>query len=464
MIEAVIFVADAMLLELLMFCGFWFLIGALDDFAVDVIWIIRWIYRRFRYYLRLRPKTIDQLLMPKNAGKLAVFIPTWQEAAVITKMLNYCLSAWRQSSDYLIYVGCYPNDHDGIRAINSAALVDGRIRITMCNLAGPTTKADCLNHLWQAMIRDELQGGYKIKAVILHDAEDMVHRDELRVYNALIEKNAVIQLPVIPIRVNGSPWISGHYCDEFAESHGKSMVVREALGAALPLAGVGCAIERNMLGRIALSEGQQPFDSASLTEDYELGLKIGALGGKTILARIYADAGDLIGTQACFPATLETSVRQKTRWLTGIALAGWDRIGWHGGIAQFWMLCRDRKAIFAALVMVLGYFAAILAGIMALLNYTDLHQSAALPKTALILLSLNSLFLIWRLCMRALFVWRLYGAREAAWSIPRVVISNIIAIMAARRAVFGYLQHCFGAELQWDKTSHTHFPFEQGND
>jgi adsorption protein B len=36
--------------------------------------------------------------------------------------------------------------------------------------------------------------------------------------------------------------ISGHYCDEFAEAHGKFMPVRQKLGASLPLAGVGCAI------------------------------------------------------------------------------------------------------------------------------------------------------------------------------------------------------------------------------
>lgn len=44
-----------------------------------------------------------------------------------------------------------------------------------------------------------------------------------------------VQLPVIPVRTNGSRWISGQYCYEFAEAHGKTMVVREAIGAALPI-------------------------------------------------------------------------------------------------------------------------------------------------------------------------------------------------------------------------------------
>jgi bacteriophage N4 adsorption protein B len=452
--------ANVVLIELLLFCGFWFLIGAIDDLCVDLIWFGRAIYRRLRYYRRAKRMTVDQLAVPEKPGLLAVFIPTWQEAEVIEKMLRQCLLAWQNSPDFLIYVGCYPNDYAGQRAIGKMASGDPRIMRVVCESPGPTTKADCLNHLWRQMVLDELHGGYKIRAIVMHDAEDMVHRDELRLYNALIERNAVIQIPVIPIRVTGSSWISGHYCDEFAESHGKSMVVREALGVPLPLAGVGCAIERNMLGVIALQANQRPFDAASLTEDYELGLKIGRLGGKAIMARIYSNAGDLVGTRACFPATLETSVRQKSRWLTGIALAGWDRIGWQGGAAQFWMLCRDRKAIFAALVLVMGYFAVLLALVLASLDYAGIRRQNPLPPLAHALVLANGIFLFWRLAMRALFVWRLYGAAEALISVPRIIVSNTIAILAARRAVFGYLRHCFGAQLKWDKTAHTHFPTE----
>ena len=462
--EATVSLADVILAELLLFCGFWFLIGAIDDFCVDALWMVRAIYRRIRYYRRTGPITVDQLLPAPNPGLLAVFIPTWKEAEVIEKMLNRCIAAWHGSAEFSIYVGCYSNDVEGTQAVGKLAQSDRRIHLVMCQDLGPTTKADCLNHLWRAMVRDELNGGYKTKAIILHDAEDMVHRDELRLYDSLIEKNAVIQIPVIPVRVTGSPWISGHYCDEFAESHGKSMVVREALGVPLPLAGVGCAIERNMLGRIAVQANQQPFDAASLTEDYELGLKIGRLGGKTIFVRMYTDAGDIIGTKACFPATLESSVRQKSRWLTGIALAGWDRIGWHGGAMELWMLCRDRKAIFAALVLVAGYIAVLFAGGLALLDYAGFYRQSPLPDSVYALLLANSFFLIWRSFMRALFVWRLYGPVEAMLSIPRVVVSNTVAILAARRAVFGYILHCFGAELKWDKTAHPNFPGEQRSD
>ncbi|WP_317617605.1 glycosyltransferase [Sphingomonas daechungensis] len=79
--------------------------------------------------------------------------------------------------------------------------------------------------------------GRRAKAVVLHDAEDLVHRYELRVFDGLIGRAAVVQLPVLPLVDRNSRWISGHYCDEFAEAHIKELVVREAVGAAIPLAG-----------------------------------------------------------------------------------------------------------------------------------------------------------------------------------------------------------------------------------
>ncbi len=376
-------------------------------------------------------------------------------------MLTHCRDAWQGQGAHNIYVGCYPNDPACIAAVQSAERRNANIRLVIGLKPGPTTKADCLNNIWLAMEEDERAGGYKIKAVILHDAEDMVHADELAIYDRLIERNSAVQVPVIPIRVRGSRWISGHYCDEFAESHAKSLVVREALGVALPLAGVGCAIERNILGEIALQNSNRPFDANSLTEDYELGLKIGALGGKTILARLYTPAGELVGTRSCFPATLDAAVRQKTRWLTGIALAGWDRIGWAGGPAQFWMLFRDRKGIFAALVLVIAYICVVIAGLLGLAQIAGVYKLSTVPEAGKALLLVNGCFLLWRLLVRTIFVWRLYGKAEAAYSIPRVLISNIIAIMAARRAVTQYLRHCLGAELKWDKTSHIHFPAER---
>ncbi len=445
--------------ELLLFSAVWFLIGALDDLAIDIIWICRRIFRKIVYYRHRAPLTAQEISRPATKGLLAVFVATWQEAAVIGAMLEQCHAAWYSKHPcYRIYVGCYPNDHSGIDAIMRAAESVRNVRLVLCAHSGPTTKADCLNRLWQALVNDELLEGSKAKAVIIHDAEDRVHPDELTIFDTLIERNHIVQLPVIPVRVPRSTWISGHYLDEFAEAHGKSLVVREALGAALPLAGVGCAIERNMLGRVALDNEHLPFDSSSLTEDYELGLHIGALGGRNILARILDAEGQLVGTRACFPDTIQDAVRQKARWLNGISLAGWDRLGWRGSFTEYWMLLRDRRAIFSAVILCTAYACIILTGIMSVAQFSGYYQPASLPYAIQKLLWINFAFLLWRVLVRAGFVAALYGPYEAMLSVPRTFVANIIGIIAARRACFAYVRHCFGERLVWDKTAHSHFP------
>lgn len=445
--------------ELLLFSAIWLLIGALDDLSVDAIWTGRWLYRRVAFYRDTPPMTASQLPKSGGDGLLAIFIPAWGEAAVIGAMLGNCTRSWAATTcSYRIYVGCYPNDHQSVAAVAAAARHNPRIRVVLVGHDGPTTKADCLNRLWRALLADEVAGGYKAKAIIMHDAEDAVHADELHVFNRLVTKGGAVQLPVIPVRTRGSRWISGHYCDEFAEAHGKNMVVREALGAPLPLAGVACAIERNLMGRLAVMNGGKPFDQSSLTEDYELGIRIGAAGGRTIMARLLDDQGKLVGTRACFPDTLGTSVRQKTRWLTGIALAGWDRLGWEGGLAQKWMLLQDRRSILAAIVLMAAYMCIILTGVLLVAASQGLYQPSPFDSTLAYLLWFNAAFLFWRLLVRAGFVGALYGPKEALLSVPRSLIANIIAIMAARRACVAYVRHCFGAPLSWDKTAHHTVP------
>jgi adsorption protein B len=443
--------------ELLLFSAVWFLVGAVDELLVDILWLLHRLHRWLAHYRKVPPQRTVDLAGAARPGLVAIFIPAWREAAVIGRMLQRCHVAWGGGETrYRIYVGCYPNDSATISAVRIAA--DASCRIILCHHDGPTTKADCLNRLWQALVADELAGGFKAKAVVLHDAEDYVHADELRIFDLLIEKATAVQLPVIPMQVAGSAWISGHYCDEFAEAHGKTLVVREAIGAALPLAGVGCAIERNLLGRIALERAGSPFDDQSLTEDYELGLNFTGEGQRTIFARIYDTDHRLVGTRACFPDTLAASVRQKARWMIGIALAGWDRLGWRGGIAEFWMRLRDRKSVFAAIVLAAAYICLLITAVLMLAEAAGLFIPRPIDPFLAKLMATNALFLLWRIAVRAYFVWRIEGLRQALLSIPRTLIANIISIIAARRAVVAYVRHLLGKALSWDKTSHSHFP------
>ena len=323
---------------------------------------------------------------------------------------------------------------------------------------GPTTKAACLNTLWRAMIGDERREGWVAKAIVLHDAEDVAHSGELAIFSALIDRCDFIQIPVLPLIDPDSRWIGGHYADEFAEAHGKTMVVREAIGAGIPAAGVGCAFSRNILARIADARAGAPFDEDSLTEDYELGLRIAELGARGMFVRLPVPGSrTVVSVRAHFPATLSAAVRQKSRWIAGIALSGWDRLGWRGGFAERWMRLYDRRALVAATVLLAAYCALVLKAGLAAVSVVSARALA--PPSPLLrqMLLAGGVLLIWRLAMRALFVTSTYGWREGLRSVPRTFIGNIIAMMAAGRAVTVYLRMRRDGVVRWDKTRH-HFP------
>lgn len=435
--------------ELILVAAIGFAIGGLDDLLVDLVWINRTLWRRIWVYSRHKRASAASLPLPPPGTSLAIFIPAWSEAAVIAPMLRHAVRAWA-NADLDIFVGCYPNDPDTLAAVKSVG--SDRVRPVICPNPGPTTKADCLNAMWRALLAREAEAG-PFAAVVLHDAEDLVHPDEPRVYASLIRRFALLQIPVIPLPVPGSRWISGHYLDEFIESHVKDVTVREAVGATIPLAGVGCAIRRDLLTLLADQHGGRPFADDSLTEDYEMGVRANAYGARAALVRVLASDGKgVVAVRAHFPATIETAVRQKSRWIAGIALSGWDRIGWQGGIINNWMLWRDRRAPFASLVLTCGYLGLILAAALFMLG----EPYIATPAFRVLLVA-NLAFLVWRAAIRIALVTTSSGWAEGLRAGPRMIVSNMIAIMAAWRAILIYVRSLRSGRVVWDKTTH-HFP------
>jgi bacteriophage N4 adsorption protein B len=446
---------DAAAREATLFAAIFFVIGGVDDLLVDIIYAIRRVGAVFSPAAP-RAGAADTAPVP-----LAVFIAAWDESAVIGRMLRTALTRF-DYPDYRLYVGTYPNDRATIDAVAAVAVEDPRVRLVVGPRPGPTTKADCLNALWHALRRDEAARGAPFAAVILHDAEDIVHPLELQVFARFLRRHAAVQIPVLPLRHPASRFISGHYLDEFAEAHGKVLLVRQALGAAMPLAGVGCAIRRDLLDRIADQRGGIPFDETSLTEDYELGLTLRALGGGCVLARVpERPGGPPVAVRAYFPGNLAAAVRQKARWMTGIALAGWDRTGWSrwSDMGDHWMRMRDRRATLAMPVLAIAYGALVLWGLSFALHRLE-GTFAPAPHPLVATLLWGNLALVgWRLAVRAAFVGRAYGVREALWSVPRVFVANYVALLAARRALTLYFGILAGGPPRWEKTAHQ-FPDE----
>jgi bacteriophage N4 adsorption protein B len=432
-------------------------LSSLDDLIVDIAFLLRAGWQRLS-----RPVTEPlsaSVLASADPGWMAILVPAWDEANVIEAMLRD-LTARLDYPHYVVFVGTYANDPATREAAERVR--DNRIIGITVPRPGPTSKADCLNTLWRAVLAYEQVVGMRFKAIVLHDAEDVVHRHELKVFDHFIGSNAMVQLPVVPLLDDGSRWIAGHYADEFAEAHGKDILMREAIGAAVPSAGVACAVERGMIGRIAEANGGRPFDPACQVEDYELGMRVAALGGKTRFVRIPGGDGETaaVATREHFPATFSQAKRQKARWLLGIALHGWDRLGWPKRWPDRFMLVRDRKSIVTAMLTALAYVGLLLIILLETLRafYAPVAAFPPLiePGSPLErLLQANLGILVWRLGMRAFFTGRTYGWREAPMAVLRTLTSNLINVAAATSALRRYLAIERGREtLRWHKTEH----------
>jgi adsorption protein B len=438
--------------ELLLFAGVFFLLCSLDELLVDLIWLCRRLSAGLRN--RMAPEPQPELLADVDA---AVFIAAWQEAGIIGVTVRHLLDAWPQPG-LRVYVGCYANDLATLVAASDAAVGDTRLRLVAHSASGPTTKADCLNRLYRALEHDEARQGHRVRMIVLHDAEDMVDPLAIGLLDREIGNADMVQLPVLPVPQPNSRWIGSHYCEEFAEAHGRAMVVRDAIGAGVPLAGVGCGLARETIARLAVVNGGAPFAPDCLTEDYELGIGIAAIGGTSRFLRVRAPDGRLIATRAFFPARIRDAVRQKTRWMHGIAFQGWDRLGWRAHPADFWMRVRDRRGPFVALVLAIAYVLLLLVAISAAASLMGLAEPMRFTPLVEVVLAANLASLVWRAAMRFAFTAREYGWLEGLRAIARIPVANIIAIMAGRRALLSYVAALRGAPLRWDRTTHDAHP------
>lgn len=434
--------------ELALFAGAGIFLGCLSELVLDFIALVAWRLER-----RSTSKSDgEELAYP---GPFAVFIPAWDEANVIGQMLDAALISYA-GDDVHLFVGCYPNDPETVAVVRNRQ--GQKVSLVLVDRNGGTTKAHCLNNAYRALLNFELASGRQFAGIILHDVEDVISPGEVSVFRRRATQFAMIQLPVYPLPNSASIWIGGHYCDEFAEAHGRTMIARQAIGAALPSAGVGCMFRRDAIAALSEVHGGEPFSEDSLTEDYELGLRLRDLGfSSAFIVEADNSVPGIVCTQAYFPQQLASSVRQKARWMAGIGLEGWSRLGWGRGWAEIWMRARDRRGLVSAVTLLAAYLALLTAALLWLLQGYSGRLISVPHGYLAALLWINFAMAVWRLSIRAFWTWRYYGVREAAFSVPRVLISNIIGIFAAIKAVHLHLSSQRTGRVKWEKTKHA-FP------
>jgi adsorption protein B len=315
----------------------WILVSGLDDLFLDLACAWGGLRRRGEAPLRA---AIDQL--PEK--RTAIFVPLWREAGVIAGMLEHNIAAIRYGA-FDFFVGAYPNDEATLAVVRGVAQRFSNVHLAVCPHDGPTSKADCLNWVYQRMLLWEEERSVRFEVVVVHDAEDLVHPEELRWINYYIGQYGMVQIPVLPLATPFREFTHGVYCDEFAEFQTKDVPARQALGGFIPSNGVGTGYARWALERVADAASNRLFEPGCLTEDYENGFRLRQLGCPQLFVPIQWLDGQPVATREFFPRRFRQALRQRTRWVMGIALQGWERHGWSGGARQVYWWWRDRKGL-----------------------------------------------------------------------------------------------------------------------
>ncbi len=454
------------------------LVSSIDDLIIDAWYWVHRIWRRLTVLDRkdYRPLTVEQL-HARPEQPLAVMVPAWLEYDVIAQMLETMVGTL-DYHHYRIFVGTYPNDTQTIAEVERMRVRYRQLERVEVPHAGPTCKADCLNWIIQAIVLHEQRVGEPFAGIVLHDSEDVLHPLELKFFNYLLPRKDMIQLPVVSLEREWYELVAGTYMDEFAEWHAKDLVVRESVTGVVPSAGVGTCFSRRAIQALLDGTHNQPFNTDSLTEDYDVGSRLGKLGMRSIFARfpvqfrvrrkswfgLRPDRALTVTMPLCvrefFPGTLRTAYRQKARWVLGIGLQSWEQIGWKGSLATKYLLFRDRKGIVTSFVSVLAYLLVadfILLWMLDASGATGVRFPSPVDEGSWLgtVIGLNAVALVLRLVQRVYFVNRLYGWEQALMSVPRMVVGNVVNFLATARAWKLFLGHLLlGRDLAWDKTMH----------
>ena len=429
----------------------WILISGLDDVFITLAFLLT---RRQPF-----PWPSDSDLDHVPERRIAILVPLWREHRVIGQMLEHNLAAIEYSA-YDIFIGIYPNDDATARAVQEVARRHSRVHVVTGPHDGPTSKGDCLNWVYRGMASHESLEGIRYDIVMTHDAEDLVHPESLRLVSWFSRDYAMVQVPVLALPTPIRELTHGLYCDEFAEYQTKDVPLRQRLGGFLPANGVGTGFERSALEHLASTRRGMIFDPACLTEDYENGLRLHGLGYRQIFIPVRLRNGHPMATREYFPRNFRSATRQRSRWVAGIVLQGWQNHGWRGAWPQPYWLWRDRKALVGNLLAPLANLL-FLAGLGNLLLSAETghpgHFAVIVPMWLSRLCVVTYGFALVQLATRTWCSARIYGWRFAAAVPIRVTWGNVVNFVATVAAIQQYgAARLRCRDIAWRKTDHVY--------
>lgn len=463
-----------------------FIVSGLDDLFFDVYFWSRYLVRLWKTR-KFPPLTYEQL-SDKDEQMIAVLVPCWHESGVIGTMLKHnCYSI--DYKNYYIFVGVYPNDPATVDEVTEVSKLIKNVRCVIGKSPGPTNKAANLNGIYTYVREFEKTLDQPFNIFVFHDSEDIIHPLSFKLYNYLIPRKDMIQIPVFPLEVPYRKFTHWLYADEFSENHTKDIIVRESIKGHVPSAGVGTAFARHTLNILEDPETKTPFATNSLTEDYRTSLAVRVHQLTPIFVSQYVTRmkwqstgffhktyiqkpkREYIATRALFPLEYTKSVRQKARWIIGIVFQEWKHAQWPKEWSIRFTLAHDRKSFFTHFINGFGYFVFLFWFLYSLLTYTSpeypsLQEQLNIHPWVWWLIITVTIIMIERMLQRLIAVRRVYQDWiPALLSIPRFFYGNVLNLHALIRAYKVYFAKpkTTGATLQqsgqpaWDKTDH-HFP------
>lgn len=419
----------------------------------DLLWDTYYSFNRL--IGRIKKADIDVNEIEATPPKmLAIVVAAYNEENVLHSVIsNLIQSNQYPRSMYHVFLGVYPNDDGTLRVASELEEQFPNVHKVIHVLNGPSSKADNINNVIKNIYKFERDHHMEFQAIVVHDSEDLVHPYEFKLENYLLEKHAVIQIPVFPLQEMPKlsnifkNMISGTYADEFAENHYRLLLARNLTGAFVPSAGTGFVIRRDVLEHFPDGE---VFPVGSLTEDYKLSLQFKQMGYHVYyvledVIRLRSDgktSREFISTRSMFPNTYKAAVRQKTRWIYGITRQSFrlrDILKNHSlSFVAKYSLYRDWKAKFGNFLLGPGYLIFIYFIVSLFIDLPIMYPMFSFSWYLMLFLSI---MMLQRQLLRFLAVKNVYGYKSALISslfpplLPfRMVLGNIINFHATAKA------------------------------
>jgi len=425
-------------------------IFVIEDFIFDLYALFKNLGPR-----KLEPEDLDyyNALPEKN---IAIIVANWHEHEVIGRMVVGNLKRV-QYKNYHFFLGVYPNDTETCVAAENAAALSRQVHVVVNTKPGPTSKGQMLNEIVRQIIAAEANLKIQFDVFLMHDSEDVLHPLSLKMINGEIDKTDFLQTPIFSFDRPVKEFIGSTYIDEFAELHTKDLFVREALGAPVPSAGVGTAIQRRLMLTLMQENDGDFLREDSLTEDYILGMSSAIKGFRTSFRCFYTEDQqghrNFIATREYFPNNYQASVRQKTRWVLGIVFQGSKLVPWQGSLIHKYFLYRDRKG---PANNVVAMATTLLTVYLFLAPYIEGRSPPFMSEKWFLIGSVIATFgLFNRFIHRVLAVALINGWQKVWVIIFRWPFGNIVNFMASVQAIKQYRRAVLKKEpLRWAKTTH----------